>query len=671
MISRRGLARLAGTAAVTVGGLLARPAQAQNAGPPSIANLAATPATDAPLYVSGQGWFESVPGRNAADGIIRIAGPDGRHWQRMDFNGKLQPGWFARASDGDDDIPAIQRACDHAAQFGPFTIDLGSSRYRCLSVLTVDPTRTALRGEGAVLDFSAISEPATQEPVLQLDAIATAPGWVREDGMLAHDAGTRGTPLTHDLQLPHPGRYRISLDIQALSGTADFPQLKLSLSSATGAVLGEISAISAGHHDFEVEGPHPNARLTLDTNANLRIKNLQIDHHGQRECVLIQSGETSAQYGHKWIDGIEIAGPGAGTLRHGMRFETQAEARSSRLTMQNLTIRGFHTGMVFSHRAYLINATGLRCACEHAGLHFLGGLQDAGELISLYASVIDGGRIAILNNDAEVALFGTAIDFVDQVFVGSGRLVLQGCHLEINRPKAADKPLIDLGQGDVTINGGSFVVTGANFEAGNQCDYIFQLRSRAATATMQAVSTYNLRSQSGALAGGEGRLDTLLMRGRRPRHMAPIIQFDPQRNMLGTPPLDLRTSDSATGSFSRFPTDVTTFKASPTYRHIWLFGLARPGAEVGVAFRLRGDTPGTIFATLQAFNGDTRQNIGDTWPVTVTDTWTTYRNNTANTHPAANGDGRMPDGFVEVALMFDLTGLDGTVEFADVFLCPV
>jgi hypothetical protein len=664
--------RVAGLAATALsGGVLARPALAQSSlTDPRINDLATLPTTASPVHIPGHGWFETALSKGDADGVVRVAASDGGQWQRIDFAGALRPSWFTQPEDGPDDAPAIQRACNHAARFGPFAIDLGNTRYRCLTPLAIDPTRMALRGVGAVLDFSTRTEPSLSAPAATLDDIIPELGWQRKDGALTREVGESST-LNHFLPLPEEGRYRVTIVIAALSGNSDFPALDVVIFGANRTRLGGITAIAPGRYDFEIEGPQPAARLGIETGARVQIDSLTITAQGRRECILVGAGEASPQYGHKWIEGIEIVGPGAGTALHGLRFETNAEARSSRLEMRDVTVRGFHTGLVFSHRAYLIRATGLRCACE-IGLHFLGGLRDAGELISVYGSVIDGGRIAILNNDAELALFGTAIDFVDQVFVGSGRLTLHGCHLEINRPKAADKPLIDLGQGNVAQIGGSFGVTGANFEAGNLCTYIYELRSPAATASMREVSTYNLRSQSGALAGGPGRLDTALMRGRRPRHMAPIVQFNAARNLLGPLPLDLRTSDGPIGVFERFPTDVTTFKVSPAFRHIWLFGRAHPGAELGVAFRVRSETPGTIYATLQAFDGQARTAIGDAaWPIAVTADWQRYLDNTGDTHPASALDGRMPEGYGEVALMLDLSELKGTVEVADFFICAV
>lgn len=652
--------------AVVAVGAAARPAAAQPIS--ALSELAQATSDNSPAHINGHGWFESTDARGEVDGITRIAGPDGMQWQRVDFNGTLRPHWFEHPEDGPDAALMIQRALDHSARFGPFAVDLGSDRYRCETPLTLDPTRVALRGIDAVLDFSARPEPAVQNPSLTLADIVPEGGWTQNGGALS---GTESSEvLSHFLPLPENGRYRVSFTIGALSGTSDFPALTVALSGAQRTPLAAITAIGPGQYTFEIDGPQPAARLSFDADADVRIDALTITAQGRRECVLVQAGVESPQYGHKWIEGIDIAGPGIGTSLHGIRFETATEAKSSRATLRHVTVRGFHTGLVFSHRAYLIHAVGLRVACD-IGLHFLGGTQDAGELITLTDSVIDGGRIGLRNNGGEFVLTGTAIDFVDQVFVGAGQLTLQGCHLEVNRPKAADAPLFDLAQGNIAILGGSFGVTGSNFDAGNQCDHIFELRSRAATATMNDVTIYNLRSQSGALAGGPGWLDVARVRGRRPRHMAPIVQFGASRNLLGPLPLDLRTSTAADGPFERFPTQVTAFKVSPAFRFIWIFGHAPAGVELGAAFDIRADNAGLIKATLQAFDGDTRVTIGDIWPVDVGDEWQRYLDNTADTHPASPLNGRMPAGYSEVALMLDLSMIDGTVEIADPFVCAV
>lgn len=670
MTTRRSIIRGAGFLAAALGaaGSVRPAAAAQSPGIAALENLKGMPGVDNPVFIPGHGWFESTLADGESDGVVRIAGPDGRHWCRTGFDGALRPDWFARAEDGLDQALAIQRACDHAARFGPYSIELGGTYHRCLTPIRIDPTRVALRGAGARLDYSYMPEPPDRT-IATLDDIPPTEGWRREDLALVHEEGSE-IALARDLALPGEGRYRFTLEIGALDGATDYPAVYLSVLGAGREELAKLTAVAPGPYTFEVEGSQQAARLVIETHAAARINSLRITYHGRRECVLVAAKEASPQYGHKWIEGLEIIGPGNHSSLQGIRFETHAMSRSSRIDIRDVTVRGFGTGLIFSHRAYLVRGAALRIACDVA-MHFLGALEDAGELITLQGSVIDGGRIAVLNNNAEVALFGTSIDFVDQVFVGSGRLILQGCHLEVNRPKSGDKPLVDLGAGNVTIDGGSFSVTGSNFEAGNLCEHIFELRSRGATASMREVSTYNLRSTSGALAGGPGRLDTALIRGHRPRHLAPIVQFDASRNLLGPLPLDLRASEGPKGGFQFFPTASPTFKASPSFRCLWVVGSARPGSEVGVHFRVWSDVAGTLHARLHALSGEDRNPIGEGWWLDVGPEWQMFLGDSGDTHPSAGTCGRMPEGCENVALMLDLTAIDGTVEIANPFLSTI
>ncbi|MDO5643660.1 MAG: hypothetical protein Q4G26_14905, partial [Paracoccus sp. (in: a-proteobacteria)] len=644
-------------------------AQAQGIGAAAgLADLEGLPAAGAgPVWLAAQGWFAPAPADDdaPADGILRVEGSDGHIWQRMGFAGSLDPAWFRAPDDGADDAAALQRAFDFAALHGPMAVQLGARRYDCRRALSADPTRLILQGLGAVLDFTAMPAPAETPPLLGLADLPPMQGWHHDGGALTRDEAPAGT-LSHPLSLPDPGRYRVRILIDALSGHADYPAVTIAIRDPQGEAVAGLIAASPGFYDFEITGPG-SFTLDLGTDCAIRISRLDITHEGLRECLLIRAGENSPQYGHLWTEGITLRGPGIGTTLDGMRFETMAEARSSRLEMRNITVEGFRAGLTFSHRAYLIRALGLRVACE-TGLHFLGGSRDAGELISLYGATLEAARVAIRNNGGEIALFGTAIDFVDQIFVGSGRLMLEGCHLEINRPKAADLPPFDLGHGDITISSGSFMVTGNDFEAGNQCDHIFTLRARGATASMRDVSIYNLRSQSGALAGGSGRLDVARLRGGRPRHMAPIVQFAPGRNLLGPLPLDLGEAPAPDAPLTPRPAPENAFQGSPDAPFIAVTARAIPGAELGLSFRIRSDTPGTVWVTAVAVSGKTRTRISDSWPVEVTPEWHQHMFNSASTHPDI-ASGRMPDGWPGVALFFDQSALTGPVDYADLFLC--
>ncbi|WP_394155127.1 hypothetical protein [Loktanella salsilacus] len=667
MISRRHLMRATGIAGLTLGGTNA--AQAQVAGSlRELSDLAQLPATPAPVHVPGQGWFEAVADDRPIDGVLRVAGPDGVHWHRMGPQGTLDPAWFAQPDDGPDDALCLARAIAHADAYGPFEIALGAKRYDCRSRLIVDPTTVILRGTGAVLDFAEMPEPPRSESLAALQNIKAAAGW-HWQGDALHSDPAGSDALTLPLALPQGGRIRIAVTLGALSGWQDYLAVFVTLATADGAQLGGTTLLAPGQSILEVEDHPAAATLSLRADGAARIDALTVTTHGLQEAILIRATRNSRQYGHKWLEGIEIAGPGGGTALHGLRFQTQAAAMSSRLQLRDVTVRGFQTGLVLSHRAYLIRATNLRIACD-VGLHFIGGSRDAGEMITLQDSVIDGGKIAILNDGAEFVLTGSSIDFVDQVVVGTGRVLLQGCHLEVNRPKAANAPLFDIGHGHIDIAGGTFLVTGVDFDRGNQCDHIFALRSRAATAAMREVSIYNLRSQSGALAGGPGRLDVSYLRGRRPRHMAPLVQHRADRNLLGAAPFDLRHSDAPLGPMLPYVAgdDQTVIIGAGT-RHLWAVGMAVQGAEVGAYFRVRSQTPGTLIATVQALQRDRRMALGDSWPVSVTSEWSIYRNNTANTHPEAAGDGRMPAGFSNVALWLDMSQMTGPVEIEGIFLC--
>ena len=616
----------------------------------------------------GQGWFEPATADRPADGIVRIAGREGSQWRRVDRDA-LRPEWFATATDAADEAILIQRACDHAARFDLGAVTLGARRWDCRSRITLDPTSTILRGDGAVLDFGALPLPPPSDPLVTLVDLPEAPGWTHDLGVLRSAYG-EADALQLPLSLDRPGRFRISFLLAALSGWQDYPALFVTVEDGQGTSQGGVTAIAPGLYSFEVPGNIGDARLTLRADASVRIDSLEVTEQGNREALLIAATADSPQYGHKWMEGFDIVGPGRDSGLHGVRFQTLNESKSSRLMMRDITIRDFDTGLVFSDRAYLVRGDNLRIACD-TGLHFLGGSRDAGEMLSLTDSVIDGGAVALRSNGAEFVLSATSIDFVEQVFVGSGHVTLQGCHLELKRPTAPERPPFDLAQGHVDMRGGTFLITGDDFEAGNQCDHIFELRSRGATAAMDNVMIYNLRSQSGALAGGPGRLDVSRMRGRRPRHMAPLVQQVPERNLLGPLPLAVFTSDMAQGRLSPLVTEGQIIRAEPDLRHLWLVGHAPAGAEIGLSLDIRADSDGTVEATLQGIRGDERLSFGDSWQISVTTSWANYRNNIGDTHPSATFEGRMPDGCDAIALYLDLSALIDPVEIDEVFLCAV
>jgi hypothetical protein len=666
MITRRGMVN---GMALVAGALGAGYAARARAGTPVAVRLADLPGvgpSPQPVWVEGQGWFVSVPATGSPDGVVRIAGSDGTEWLRSDYRGTVHPQWFVSEDDAGDDARAIQRACDFAAAERTAQVDLGNAVYRCRSRLEVDPTRTAIVGAGALLDFAEFKGAAANEDVLRLDSSVLNGGWQRDGTALVHVNGAE-TEMKHFLALAEEGRYRVDLAYSRLEGTNNLPFCRLRLTTPDGELIGRHTSVAAGRYAFEVTGPHPVVRLTLESDADVRLESLTITRHGRRECILVRSSEDSGRSGHKWLEGVTIAGPGEGTLLHGIRFETEHETRSSRIDMRNVVIEGFDTGMVFSHRSYLCRFYGVRCVSRVA-VQFLGSSEDAGEGNAFFGCILGGGEIGIVNNGAEVMLNSTSVNFCKQVFVGSGTLTMQSCHIETHRPTEPAQPLFDIAGGHVSVSGGVFLVSGQGFEEGNQCDHIFELRSRAATATMAEVTCYNLRSRTGALGGGPGRLETVRLRGWRPRHIAPIVQFDRARNLLGAAPFDFRRSDAIEGSLSALPMEGETLLIAAEVSHLWLCGRAQPGVEIGVSLEARCAIEADIDLQVFALDGEKRLALDRPWLTRFGPDWRLYQNSTFDAHPAASTDGRMPEGFGQLALLLDLSRAEAPVELRGPFM---
>lgn len=232
-----GLGLAAGAAGSKVGAQVA-PA------PPTLSDLAERSAQQSPVHLPGQGWFEAAPANGEPDGIMRIAGPEGTHWSRLDRDA-LRPEWFGGQDDPPDDARLIQRACDHAAQFGLGAVTLGARRWNCLSRIVVDPTATILRGDGATLDFSGLSPSVETEPLATLQDLPEAAGWTHDLGVLRSAYG-EADPLQLPLSLNRPGRFRVTFLLAALSGWQDFPALFVEIEDTQGKRQGGVTAVAPG-----------------------------------------------------------------------------------------------------------------------------------------------------------------------------------------------------------------------------------------------------------------------------------------------------------------------------------------------------------------------------------------------------------------------------------------
>lgn len=490
-------------------------------------------------------WRSVEIGPVATDGAIRIAShvrPGDGHWLRIAYDGtKVRPEWFGTLAEGTDHAPVVQKAIDFVVAEKGGLVDLGGRRYRCLSTIEMDPTLCILSGSAAVLDFSDCPEVDTSQSVGRVslsDLGSLAAGaWRWQDGVLRLE-GDESSPLVIQRTLTRGERYRLDIQVEALEGDPNNPFLRLTIGDATGKAdaLRQIVRTAGRYaYDFEWEGSG-DATLSLTSNSAVTIDAFSLAPRGRRECLRIRSRQDSPQYGHTWLQGVRLYGPGRDRQRktelEGIRFETETPTRSSRLAVRDVVVEGFATALTLSDRCYLVQFAQSRFIGETA-VHFLNGSEDAGENISFFGCILGGGKIGILNGGAEFNLFGTSINFTDQFYVGSGTLFASGCHFETERTLRPDQYLFDVGSGRVALEGGTILVSGRDFKAGNQADHIVMTRSRLAGFTMNGTFCYNLRSRTNVFAAGPGTIQLTNLAGDAVKFVASIPTQNAASNLFG------------------------------------------------------------------------------------------------------------------------------------------
>ncbi|GHD21929.1 hypothetical protein ACFOEZ_00640 [Tianweitania populi] len=491
---------------------------------------------------SGGGLFVWRPQTEDAvpdDGHVHVADATGRggYWVRADYDGaSVRPGWFGPLEAGADHARTIQRAITFVSDVRGGQVDLGSRTYSCRSRIELDPTLCALTASGAVLDFSQRKDVQTRDIVALTGLVAVAAGsWMKRDERL-HHVGAETEELTLPLQVQPGKRCRMEVDLALLQGDPNNPFLRIQISpEGQEAPLFKWVLSAAGIYAFEFDAPDAPCRLRLSCNSDAAIEDFRLTQSDPRECLLIRCREDGAQYGHRWITGLRLRGPGTAGVDNGLegiRFQTTIDSRASRLAMRDVMVEGFGTALVLADRCYLAQFDSCRFVGE-IGVHVLGGTEDAGENISFFGCAIGAGRIGIWNGGAELNLFGTSVNFCDQFYVGAGKVHASGCHFETGRLLCKDQLLFDIGAGLVTIEGGTMMVSGRDFEDGNQADHIVLCRSRLATFRLTRASCYNLRTATGIFGSGDGKVILQDIAGDARKFIAPIVTRDPASNLFG------------------------------------------------------------------------------------------------------------------------------------------
>jgi hypothetical protein len=656
----------------------------------------------------GGGVFVWRAGRAAKlDAGVRIASrtPDKGHWVRATYDGaSVRPEWFGSLSTIDDHSILIQRAIDFVVAEGGGRIDLGSRTYRCLSRIRVDPVRSILSGAGAMLDFSNRPEPesASLPPVVDLTTLRSAASgaWSASADGLNHRLA-RPTDLSVPLHLKEGQRYRVSCKISLLQGDPSIPFLRLQIFGDGARPIASYVTSAPDHIVLDFEWPAAvSGRLALSSNSDVSITGFELRLLGTPECLLVEATEETPRYGHKWLEGFRVYGPAqkrAATKLHGIRFETRQPAKASRAIVRSVTVDGFDTAVVLSHRAYLIQFFGARLV-SRVSVHFLHGAEDAGENISFFGCTLGGGQIGIWNGGAEINMFGTSIDFAEQMYCGSGILGAHGCHFETHRTTRSDQYLFDLSEGQVAIDGGYLMVSGHDFATGNSADYIVYTRSQYARFMISNVYCYNLRTKTDILAGGPGRFHSRNLLGGATKHVAALPKRDDRHNIFG-PASALSAAavgidfslfggersgrfQAANGAISLLPNEagepgrlaLTKQAEAGAQLELWLLAPCHPAAQVGwsVDAALKGGpgkrnvSIGIMFLQMVGRDEHNGPVIGSVTPaksservdIAAEDGWLVLRGSTMNTRYADPTDGTAPSFTTHMAIRIDAKNLE-------------
>ncbi len=222
------------------------------------------------------------------------------------------------------------------------------------------------------------------------------------------------------------------------------------------------------------------------------------------------------QYGQatQRIEGLSLRGTGDKSTAAAILFRADQPGLSSRISLYNINITGFQDGLRFEDRAYLIQVYSTAISGCVNSIMVPPSLQDAGENMAFFGCTLSAGGVAVRNQAGfEFNFFGTSFDFTDQWYVGDGAANFHGCHFETAKP-LRPAPLFDVeGDGILNFHGGTIMVSGNDFDPSPKNAAVFHLAGARSRAVLSETSVYNLRSSSGAMGTGAGRLITRNLNG--------------------------------------------------------------------------------------------------------------------------------------------------------------
>lgn len=152
----------------------------------------------------------------------------------------------------------------------------------------------------------------------------------------------------------------------------------------------------------------------------------------------VARGFTPAQnYGHRgMISGaLRVRGGGVGKTATGIRFDTQAAATAAQMLVENMSVSGCTTGIVFGRRAY--NNVLVRCDIFECGtcVHWPEA-DDNGERNTLVGCTLFNSEVAVRVAHPSAALYleSCSIDYTRGVYdAAPGMVFATDCHHESSR----------------------------------------------------------------------------------------------------------------------------------------------------------------------------------------------------------------------------------------------
>jgi hypothetical protein len=252
-------------------------------------------------------------------------------------------------------------------------------------------------------------------------------------------------------------------------------------------------------------------------------------------CLLIIPRSNSQQYGHApyRLEGIKLLGPGRLGESIAIAFRADRQPLSARLSLYNVDIAAFHTGISIERGCYCTQFYSCSVRDCDTCVRMPPGQLDAGENISFFGCSLANSRMAIDNiGGSELVFVATSFDYLDLWYDGGGIVNFFGCWFEKQKP-SSNAPLFRVRSGILFFQGGLLQVSGVNFENQPSNSAVFQIDSKQARVVLDGMFIWNARSSSEALSTGPGRLISRLLVGGDNKQVNGIPNASSRHDLFG------------------------------------------------------------------------------------------------------------------------------------------